>query len=35
MLTAAGFAGVRLLDGDGERPYELGSARLVALAQSR
>jgi SAM-dependent methyltransferase len=35
MLTAAGFAGVRLLDGDGERPYELGSRRLIAVAQSR
>jgi SAM-dependent methyltransferase len=35
MLTGAGFAGVRLLDGDGERPYELGSRRLIAVAQSR
>jgi len=32
MLRAAGFAGVELLDGDGERPYALGDGRMIAVA---
>lgn len=32
LLRAAGFVAVELLAGDGERPYELGSPRLIVLA---
>lgn len=31
-LDEAGFADVALLGADGERPYEVGSPRLIAVA---
>ncbi|MBE2317709.1 class I SAM-dependent methyltransferase [Solirubrobacter sp. CPCC 204708] len=32
LLAAAGFSAIRLLGEDGERPYTLGSSRLIAVA---
>ncbi len=32
LLKAAGFGDVRLAGADGEREYELGSPRLIAVA---